>query len=62
MTGLNWLISLYQQNRNGILADDMGLGKTIQAIAFMAYLLEYRKDKGPHLVIVPKTVLMNFQA
>ena len=27
--GLNWLISLYNNNLNGILADEMGLGKTI---------------------------------
>jgi len=27
--GLNWLVSLYNNNLNGILADEMGLGKTI---------------------------------
>lgn len=37
--GLNWLISLYNQGKNGILSDDMvGLGKTIQAISFIGYL------------------------
>jgi SWI/SNF-related matrix-associated actin-dependent regulator of chromatin subfamily A member 5 len=55
------MISLYEQSRNGILADDMGLGKTIQAISFMAYLLECRRDRGPHLVVLPKTVMMNFK-
>ena len=29
MFGLNWLVSLYNNNLNGILADEMGLGKTI---------------------------------
>lgn len=29
MTGLNWMISLYETLINGILADEMGLGKTI---------------------------------
>jgi SNF2 family DNA or RNA helicase len=29
LTGLNWMISLYNNNLNGILADEMGLGKTI---------------------------------
>lgn len=29
MTGLNWMISLYEEGINGILADEMGLGKTI---------------------------------
>ena len=28
--GLEWLVSLYNNNLNGILADEMGLGKTIQ--------------------------------
>jgi len=29
LTGLNWLISLYEIGINGILADEMGLGKTV---------------------------------
>lgn len=29
MAGLNWMVSLYNNNLNGILADEMGLGKTI---------------------------------
>jgi ATP-dependent helicase STH1/SNF2 len=29
LKGLNWMISLYNNNLNGILADEMGLGKTI---------------------------------
>ncbi|KAF5092412.1 hypothetical protein D0Z00_004599 [Geotrichum galactomycetum] len=40
LEGVAWLISLYENGLNGILADDMGLGKTIQTIAFMAYLVE----------------------
>ena len=28
--GLDWLVSLHDQDLNGILADEMGLGKTIQ--------------------------------
>lgn len=30
LKGLQWLVSLYNNNLNGILADEMGLGKTIQ--------------------------------
>ena len=30
LTGLKWLVSLYNNHLNGILADEMGLGKTIQ--------------------------------
>lgn len=29
LTGLQWLVSLYNNKLNGILADEMGLGKTI---------------------------------
>lgn len=29
LRGLNWLISLYENDINGILADEMGLGKYI---------------------------------
>jgi SNF2 family DNA or RNA helicase len=31
MSGLQWMVSLYNNHLNGILADEMGLGKTIQA-------------------------------
>lgn len=40
MEGLQWMVSLYNNNLNGILADEMGLGKTIQTIALLAYLME----------------------
>ena len=30
LKGLEWMVSLYNNNLNGILADEMGLGKTIQ--------------------------------
>lgn len=37
LAGVTWLISLYQNGLNGILADQMGLGKTVsRAAAFMA--------------------------
>lgn len=36
--GLDWLVTMYEQNLNGILADEMGLGKTIQTIALLAHL------------------------
>lgn len=29
LSGLQWMVSLYNNNLNGILADEMGLGKTI---------------------------------
>jgi SWI/SNF-related matrix-associated actin-dependent regulator of chromatin subfamily A protein 2/4 len=51
--GLEWLVSLYNNNLNGILADEMGLGKTIQTIALITYLMEKKKVNGPYLIIVP---------
>lgn len=51
--GLEWLVSLYNNNLNGILADEMGLGKTIQTIALITYLMESKKVNGPFLIIVP---------
>jgi SWI/SNF-related matrix-associated actin-dependent regulator of chromatin subfamily A member 5 len=38
----------------------MGLGKTLQTIAFLAYLRENRGVRGPHMVIVPKSVVGNW--
>lgn len=40
--GLNWMITLYENQINGILADEMGLGKTIQTISLLGYLKEHR--------------------
>ena len=60
MTGLNWMISLYEEGINGILADEMGLGKTIQSISFIAFLKEYKKINGPYLVVAPKSTLGNW--
>lgn len=58
--GLEWLVSLYNNNLNGILADEMGLGKTIQTIALVTYLMESKRVNGPFLVIVPLSTLSNW--
>ena len=47
---------------NAILADEMGLGKTLQTIAFLAYLTLERQISGPHLIVVPLSVLPNWMA
>ena len=59
--GLDWLASLYANNTNGILADEMGLGKTIQTIALLAHLAVDRAVWGPHLVVVPTSVILNWE-
>ncbi|XP_068460610.1 probable global transcription activator SNF2L2 isoform X2 [Clinocottus analis] len=58
--GLEWMVSLYNNNLNGILADEMGLGKTIQTIALITYLMERKRINGPFLIIVPLSTLSNW--
>lgn len=59
--GLNWLQFLGQHGFGGILADDMGLGKTLQTLVH----IQIEKDAGrlttPALIIVPVSVLGNWQ-
>jgi SNF2-related domain len=52
-------IILSSQRSHNILLQ-MGLGKTLQTISFLAYLRENRGVKGPHMVIVPKSVVGNW--
>nr|CAB3445292.1 unnamed protein product [Digitaria exilis] len=60
--GLQWMLSLYNNKLNGILADEMGLGKTVQVMALIAYLMEFKGNFGPHLIIVPNAVLVNWKS
>ncbi|PIC34235.1 hypothetical protein B9Z55_013951 [Caenorhabditis nigoni] len=62
LKGLEWMVSLYNNNLNGILADEMGLGKTIQTISLLTYLMEVKQNNGPYLVIVPLSTLSNWQS
>ncbi|OKL58751.1 Helicase swr1 [Talaromyces atroroseus] len=59
--GLDWLAGLYTNHINGILADEMGLGKTIQTIALLAHLAVEHETWGPHLVVVPTSVILNWE-
>jgi SNF2 family DNA or RNA helicase len=59
--GLNWLVSLQTRRLNGILADEMGLGKTLQTISLFSYLASYKGIWGPHLVVVPTSVIVNWE-
>ena len=58
--GLHWLNFLDEFGFGGCLADDMGLGKTIQVLAFILS----QKEKGRHtsLIVVPTTLIFNWQA
>ncbi len=59
--GVNWLASMCSRKLNGILADEMGLGKTVQTISMLAHLACEKGIWGPHLIIVPTSVLLNWE-
>jgi len=59
--GLDWLVALHNRKLNGILADEMGLGKTIQTISLLASLACDRGVWGPHLIVVPTTIIINWE-
>jgi superfamily II DNA or RNA helicase len=59
--GYNWLSTLNHLGFHGILADDMGLGKTLQVLCLIASLKIQHKLAGTVLLIVPKTLLFNWE-
>lgn len=61
LTGVKWMISLYKNGLNGILADQMGLGKTCQTIGFLSHLRS-KGILGPFLVVGPLSTLPNWVA
>lgn len=52
---------MYEKRLNGILADEMGLGKTIMTIALLAHLACDKGIWGPHLIVVPTSVMLNWE-
>jgi superfamily II DNA or RNA helicase len=59
--GYTWISFLARYGLGGILADDMGLGKTLQTLTMlMAYHHEH-PEAPPSLVIVPTSVVYNWQ-
>ena len=59
--GLDWLMTMHDHNLNGILADEMGLGKTIMTIALLGVHACQRGNWGPHLIVVPTSVMVNWE-
>lgn len=59
--GVKWLSYLAEHNMGGCLADDMGLGKTIQTITLLSGVYAQKKDAPPSLVVVPKSLIENWQ-
>ena len=56
--GYEWMSRLAYWGAGACLADDMGLGKTLQAIT----LMQSRAAQGPQLVIMPTSLLHNWQS
>ena len=59
--GMAWLDYLDNAGLNGILADDMGLGKTIQTLAHLQSLRQRRRLNKPVLIVVPTSLLGNWE-
>jgi superfamily II DNA or RNA helicase len=64
--GYRWLAFLYRHRLGACLADDMGLGKTLQAICLFAGIKEGiiqppEPVQGPHLVVLPPSLLFNWE-
>ncbi len=63
--GLGWLEFLQNFGFGGCLADDMGLGKTVQLLALLQDRYGNRDPKSeklpPSLIVVPKSLLFNWQ-
>ncbi len=59
--GVRWLWWLYTLGLGGCLADDMGLGKTVQVLALLL-LMKRRGEATPNLLVVPASLLANWQS
>jgi len=59
--GVRWLWQLNQLRLGACLADDMGLGKTIQVLSLLL-LLKKNKAEYPCLLVLPTSLLGNWQA
>ena len=59
--GVRWLWWLNRLGLGGCLADDMGLGKTVQLLGLIT-LAKREGDPGPHLLVVPASLIANWQA
>merc|ERR1712012_533586 len=61
LEGISWARHSWNKNTDIILADEMGLGKTIQTITFLYSLYKEGHCRGPFLVAVPLSTLINWE-
>jgi superfamily II DNA or RNA helicase len=60
--GVAWLQTLRRHDLAGILADDMGLGKTAQVLAHLLLEQQAGRLDLPALVVLPTSLIANWQA
>ncbi len=61
LDGLAWTRFLRRLGFGGCLADDMGLGKTVQVLAMLLARKAEQKNRGPSLVVVPRSLMFNWR-
>lgn len=61
LQGVAWMQYLREHGLAGILADDMGLGKTAQVLAHLLIEQQAARLDLPALVVVPTSLLFNWQ-
>jgi len=59
--GINWARHSWKRGTDIILADEMGLGKTIQTITFLYSLYKEGHCRGPFIIAVPLSTLINWE-
>lgn len=59
--GFSWMAFLNEFGWGGLLADDMGLGKTLQVITLLEYYYQANPQGAPSLIVLPNTLLFNWE-
>ncbi len=59
--GYDWLHFLREYGFGGCLADDMGIGKTVCTLAFLESLYEEESEAHASLIVMPRSLLFNWQ-
>lgn len=60
IAGIHWLLTLFKNGFNGLIADDMGLGKSAECICFLNQLYSDKLLREPAVVACPATLLDNW--
>ena len=68
LSGLSFLVHMYENGMSAMLGDEMGLGKTLQTLSLFQYLEEHGnsakqgEELRPYLVVCPLSVLSSWVA